>query len=79
MLVVFCQCKVFVFSLEAKGVEGAVGLKSMHVDVFNDCSPPEVASHVLAETLVGSLLNSWRNEKANPEYVVPKSMAATIR
>ena len=42
---------------------------------FRETSWPPV--QFLADTLVGSLSNSCLKENAHPEYVVPKSIAAT--
>ena len=49
-------------------------LNTMALPFVDINCPP---AHVLADTFVGSVSNSCRNEKAHPEYVVPKSIAAT--
>ena len=44
---------------------------------FKDTSCPPV--HDFADILMGSVSNSCLKENAHPEYVVPKSIAATTR
>lgn len=48
-------------------------------DVFRDVVEEEPLDQVLEDTRNGSRSNSCRNEKAYPEYVVPKSIAATSK
>jgi len=49
------------------------------VGVFSEISWPPATQFVLALIFGGSLSNSWRKANAYPEYVVPKSIAATTR
>ena len=53
--------------------------KRMHVDVLLDINELVISTHCFKCDAVGSLLKSLLVEKANPEYVVPKSIADTRR